>query len=70
MMADISVARDTEVARLVLNPGDMLAVMVPRPLSAEGRQALREYLAASLPPGTPCVILEDGAQLAVVSPPA
>ena len=56
----------TTVARLRVRPGDTLALQLDRPLRAEQRAHLAQYLAGALPPGVRTLVVDMPAKLAVL----
>ena len=55
------------VARLEVKPGETLVVKILDRISAEEVERLQVRLKESLPDGVKCIILGDGAELAVVA---
>ena len=53
-----------------LSPGDWLVITYPNKLSETGLARMRELLEGKVPDGVEVLILEDGAQLHVIRPPA
>lgn len=56
-----------EIAKLRLEPDDILVVKVDRPLSKEATDRIRKHLAGLLPGGIKTMIIERGVDLAVLT---
>lgn len=66
-LADALEVSSLSIARLELRPGDALVVKHPDRLSCSQQENLRGYLAAIAPDGVSVLVLDDGADLVVVS---
>jgi superfamily I DNA and RNA helicase len=56
-----------EIAKLRLEPDDILVVKVDRPLSKETTDRIRKHLTGLLPQGIKTMIIERGVDLAVLT---
>lgn len=66
-LADALEVSSLSIARLELRPGDALVVKHPDRLSCSQQENLRGYLEAIAPSGVSVLVLDDGADLVVVS---
>jgi hypothetical protein len=56
----------TEISKLSLQPGDVLALRIDRPLLVEQREKLKQWFSEQLPPGTHTLIMEPFMSLEAV----
>jgi hypothetical protein len=67
MEVGIKIIGAFEIAKLRLEPDDILVVKVDRPLSKEVTDRIRKHLAGLLPQGIKTMIIERGVDLAVLT---
>lgn len=57
------------IAKLQMQPGDVLVVRSPHHVSGQTAERLRAYVKAALPAGVEVLLMAGGLDLAVVTPP-
>jgi hypothetical protein len=56
----------TEIAKLEINPGDIIVIFLKHSISSEAQEALRKSVREYLSPDIKVVIFEESSQLAVI----